>query len=105
MLGIDSAKIVCNTLPHDTETEAKTYTNFWRTNSPVILVTSALHQRRAQAWFHSVGAKVIIGAPSDFLVKLDNPVSWASFIPTFRNLNNWDPIVKEFIGYFEISLK
>lgn len=79
-LGVDSSKILLQTKPTDTYEEAKYYKEHFDNGDTLIVVTSAMHMRRALYMFELMGIKVM-AAPTDFRVKEDpdEHKPWLSF--------------------------
>jgi len=64
----------------------------------ILLVTSALHMRRAHAVFRSQKIRVI-PAPTDYLA-VDNSGNWLlSLMPTIEGLSKSTYAIKEYVGY------
>lgn len=65
----------------------------------VVLVTSAFHMRRAEGCFRKVGIEVT-GFSTDFYTALPKDrFGFDGFIPSPIVLNNWNFLIKEWIGY------
>ena len=79
-LGVDSSKILLQKEPTNTYEEAQYYKNNYYQDQPLILVTSAMHMRRASHLFEKKGINTI-QAPTDFRVKEDpnERESWLRF--------------------------
>lgn len=68
-------------------------------NGKVILITSAYHMRRAEACFKKVGINVT-GFSTDFVSNLpQDRYSFDNFIPSAKALNDWNFLIKEWVGY------
>jgi uncharacterized SAM-binding protein YcdF (DUF218 family) len=63
----------------------------------VLLVTSALHMRRALATFRSAGVNAIPAA-TDHQV-LDEPLTMFSFVPSAEALQGSTAVIHEYVGY------
>lgn len=103
MLGMDSARVLMNPEPHDTESEAKTFVTRFGTGHPVILVSSASHLRRAEAWFRKAGCKQVIPAGAEYLVTGESDFKPGHFLPSVGKLMSWEVLMKEWVGYLEIE--
>ncbi len=65
----------------------------------IILVTSAYHMRRAERCFNKVGIDVT-GFSTDFYTsKPDDRFRFEKLIPSPKVLDNWNFLIKEWIGY------
>ena len=63
----------------------------------VLLVTSALHMRRAAATFRAAGLDVV-PAPTDYEVDADPERTWLDFIPAAEALADSSRALKEYLG-------
>jgi len=63
-----------------------------------LLITSAMHMRRAKACFEEAG---IICTPftTDHFTVHEESISISEFIPSIGAFNMWDRLLKEWIGY------
>lgn len=67
------------------------------TTGPYLLITSAMHMRRAEKVFYKTGMK-IVAYPSHF-TEMDFPMGFTqAIIPSFTAMNEWDNLLKEMIG-------
>ncbi len=74
------------------------------TSGKVILVTSGFHMRRAEGCFRKAGIEVT-GFPTDFYSTLPKDrIGFDGFIPSPAVLNNWNFLIKEWIGYITYRL-
>lgn len=96
LLGVDSSRIYMQEEPYNTATEAGSYVTKWGTDTPLILVTSARHMPRAVDWFQQQGVKQIIPAPTDFVIKKDQPFHWRRLLPDLSLFGLWQSTLKEF---------
>ncbi len=105
-LGVSEAKIVAIPTASNTKEEAADFVRTMGTEISVIVVTSAIHMPRAMEWFRRAGAKPI-AAPTDFLIKRDNPFSWRHFLPNVSFYKEWQMALKEQVGlwYFHFLPK
>ena len=68
-------------------------------NGRVILITSAFHMRRSEGCFRKVGIDVT-GFSTDFYSALPKDrFGFDGFIPSLVVLNNWNFLIKEWVGY------
>ncbi len=102
-LGVDSNQILLNPDATDTESEAKFYVAQFGINVPVILVSSAIHQRRAVAWFNEVGVKQVYSAPSDYMAYRGQGYRWPDYLPSMNQILAWDALIKESLGMLELG--
>lgn len=95
-LGVDSSRIRMLVEPYNTESEAQSYVAHLGRETPLIIATTAKHMPRAIDWFEKKGVKNIIPAPTDFVIKKDQPFHWGAFIPSFMYFDLWQNTLKEF---------
>ncbi|HWV57807.1 MAG TPA: ElyC/SanA/YdcF family protein [Longimicrobiales bacterium] len=96
VLGVDSAAIVVEPRPRDTDDEARLIGE--RIGStPFVLVTSASHMPRALALFRAQGTNPI-PAPTDFGSTPQITLRPEAFLPTSSGLRNSERAVKEYVG-------
>lgn len=70
-----------------------------RAKGKAILITSGFHMRRAEGCFRKVGIDVT-GFSTDFYSTLPKDrIGFDGFIPSPAVLNNWNFLIKEWIGY------
>jgi uncharacterized SAM-binding protein YcdF (DUF218 family) len=86
----------------NTEDEAKKYRErFLKSiqsyNHSIILVTSAVHMRRAVLWFKRYGVDVI-PAPCDYLFKEDPEDRRFGWFPSMRKIRVMDAVMEEWAG-------
>lgn len=97
-LGISSLDTAWLPKTYNTESEAKEYVDRFGKDHQLILVTSALHMKRALFWFQSEGI-CPMPAPTDYLVK-GNPNSIKIIIkPSIRKIEMMDKWIHESIGF------
>lgn len=64
---------------------------------PYLLITSAMHMRRAEKVFNKAGMRVT-GYPAHF-TEMNFPLGFTgSIIPSFKAMTEWDNLLKEVIG-------
>lgn len=103
-LGIALSDTLQSTIPHNTETEAIAYAQRFGTQTPLILVTSALHMPRALFWFKANGIKAI-PAPTDHYVKINPDESPYNFKPSTRKIEISAALLHEWVGMVYAKLK
>lgn len=67
-------------------------------NGPLLLVTSAYHMRRAHLLFEEAGLTVI-DFPVDYQTQAGPRVTFLSFVPNARSLEQTELALREFYGY------
>lgn len=63
-----------------------------------LLITSAMHMRRAKACFEEVGIRCTPFTTDHYIVH-EESISISEFIPSTGAFNMWDRLLKEWIGY------
>jgi len=63
-----------------------------------LLITSAMHMRRAKACFEEVGISCTPFTTDHYIVH-EESISISEFIPSVGAFNMWDRLLKEWIGY------
>ena len=96
-LGVPEDKIFPIITALNTQQEAEGYVKALGKETTVIVVTSAIHMPRAMEWFRRSGAKPL-AAPTDYLIKKQNDVSWKVFLPNANFYKEWQNALKEQIG-------
>lgn len=97
MLGVDSIDIGMLTDPSNTRMEADEYFRKYGSGKPVILVTDAVHMRRAVKIFSDTGLHVI-PAPANFLYKKSSVVNPLRWVPSADNIGLIEIAVHEYAG-------
>lgn len=97
-LGVPAAHIVAQSEGTNTETEASTYVFRHGTETPLVICTSALHMRRAIAWFRYHGVRRIYPAPVDFKAPLGDKITFSTFLPDIGYWSSWQQLMKEILG-------
>lgn len=91
----------CDTLYLDstfnTENEAENYLKRFGPTNKLILVTDALHMRRAVYWFSYYGLDVI-PAPCNYSVKEDLEIKGFDWMPLYSKIKMLDQIMDEWLG-------
>ena len=86
---------------YNTKTEAELYAQQYAQkfgkHNPLILCTSALHMKRAKAWFHYHGLRNIYPAPSHYKAP-HAAVALDSWIPSMSSFFTWQEYLKEVLG-------
>lgn len=115
MLGVDADAIITQDRSVNTAEEARDNAALLkeRGSKRVILVTSAMHMRRAVALFEKQGLEVI-PAPTDYSYsdeQWENEItfSWAKayefIVPSIGNIRSLENALKEYLGYFVYGLR
>ena len=103
-LGVPDAAIWLETGSTDTAGNAALSAALLRAQgvNEAILVTSALHMRRARAQFVQAGLK-IHPAPTDF-ESVDEPLNLQDFLPSAEALDGAGRAMKEVVGWWAVSI-
>ncbi len=115
MLGVDADAIITQDRSVNTAEEARDNAALLKERGikRVILVTSAMHMRRAVALFEKQGLEVI-PAPTDYSYsdeQWENEItfSWAKayefIVPSIGNIRSLENALKEYLGYFVYGLR
>lgn len=98
--GVDSADILIENQSRNTFENAdfsKRVLDSAGIKGPYLLITSAMHIRRAEKVFLKKG--VPVQAYPAHISALDFPIGFpAAIIPSINSLNSWENLLKEFIG-------
>jgi uncharacterized SAM-binding protein YcdF (DUF218 family) len=103
-LGISPLDTLQNIRPYNTETEAFTYAKRFGTDTPLILVTSAVHMPRALYWFERAGVQAI-PAPTDHWVKPDPQKSPYNWKPSAIKIQMTGALLHEWAGMVYAKLR
>jgi uncharacterized SAM-binding protein YcdF (DUF218 family) len=87
-----------------TETEALDFIGEFPEVKKIVLVTSAIHLRRASGIFGGVGVEVI-PAPADFQVKIHPGGNRINWLPSLSSLIKWNTLLHEGIGLLWVELR
>lgn len=98
-LGVNEDRIKILPLSWNTESEARDYVKEFGTNTPLILVTSATHMRRAVHWFKFYGVENITPAPTNYFTSKNAPIPWDKYLPHPDNISLFNKVIKELVGY------
>jgi uncharacterized SAM-binding protein YcdF (DUF218 family) len=96
-LGIPAADTLWLPTPVNTEAEARAYARRFGTQTPLIVVTSALHMPRALYWFEQAGIHAL-PAPTNHLIKPDPEKSPYNFKPSTLKIEMWGKLLHEWAG-------
>ena len=95
-LGVDPERIHLETQSIDTADQAVKVRAFVG-QDPFVLVTSALHQRRAMAMFEKQGMRPL-PAPARYRVRFEGRVGFGTFFPNSGHLSNLQAAWHEYLG-------
>jgi len=102
-LGVANNKIKLQESPVNTKEEAfYCKEHFLNKNQKMIIVTSALHMRRAKAWFDFLQLPVIT-APCDYQIHKEANTSIFYYLPSTENWILAEKIGKEYLGYLFVK--
>jgi len=102
--GVDPAQIRLIEKGVTTETEALDFTEQFPEVKKIVLVTSAIHLRRASGIFQAAGVEVI-PAPADFQVKIQPGGNRINWFPSLTSLIKWNTLLHEGIGLVWVELR
>jgi uncharacterized SAM-binding protein YcdF (DUF218 family) len=98
-LGIPQESILSDTLSRNTRENAKNVkNNFYVPGKKYLLVTSAIHMRRALACFRQEGIPVA-SFSADVVAPIKNRFNPGSLLPSAGALGGWEAVMHEMIGY------
>lgn len=103
-LGIAPSDTLQSSVPYNTETEAIAYAQRFGTQTPLILVTSALHMPRALFWFQQQGIAAI-PAPTDHYIKPDPEKSPYNWKPSAQKIEVTAALLHEWVGMLNAKIK
>lgn len=96
-LGISSLDTLLQPTAHNTEAEARAYSQRFSDTIPLILVTSAIHMPRAVYWFKHYGLAPI-PAPTNHLVMPDPGYEPFAFKPSTNKIDMSAKLLHEYAG-------
>lgn len=102
--GVDPTQIRLIEKGVTTETEAFDFIGQFPEVKKIVLVTSAIHLRRASKIFEGLGVKVI-PAPADFLIKIHPGGNRINWFPSLSSLIKWNTLLHEGIGILWVELR
>lgn len=103
LLGVDDSYIKKQSLPENTRMEASEYHRLFGDNAQIILVTSAVHMRRAIYAFQEEGLDPV-PAPANHLIKKDENYNPWIGIPSSGNIRKMESAVHEYAGFLWYKL-
>jgi uncharacterized SAM-binding protein YcdF (DUF218 family) len=103
LLGVDENYIKKQPLPKNTRMEASEYHRLFGDNAQIILVTSAVHMRRAIYAFQEEGLDPV-PAPTNHLIKKDENYNPWIGIPSSGNIRKMESAVHEYVGFLWYKL-
>lgn len=105
ILGVNPGRVFAQGEPANTWQEAQQYVKDWGTRNPVIIASSAIHQKRAIYLFKKAGVQTVLAAPTNYRFKKDNPRPSTWFLkPRFSNLSDIGTALHEIVGYYHASV-
>lgn len=88
---------------YESAIEAKRFVDSLQIKEPYLLITSAIHMKRAIATFKKAGLNVI-EHPANFDA-VESKMSWDAYvIPKIQVLAEWPYVLKEVVGYYVYKL-
>lgn len=96
-LGVDSSDIGMLTRTVNTRNEAEEYVKNYRLDRQLILVSDAIHMRRAVKIFTDAGVEVI-PAPANFIIKKSSAKSRWRWVPSAGNIELMETAIHEYAG-------
>ncbi len=102
-LGVSPNDTIQNRSPQNTSEEIQAYKERFGDRSPVIVVTSAYHMKRALMICESEGLRAI-PAPTDYYIKKDPQKSSFNFGPSILKIQMLQSALHEYAGMAKIKL-
>jgi uncharacterized SAM-binding protein YcdF (DUF218 family) len=102
-LGISPDETKMLETPSNTWEEAEAFKNTFGQSKKVILVTDAIHMKRAKSFFERFGMQVF-PAPTNFKVHESINESAFKFMPSTRNINLMESVLREYLGEWKVIL-
>jgi len=96
-LGFDPERIIVLETPVTTQQEAKAFASSIGKEVDLILVTDAVHMKRAMRFFENEHLHPI-AAPTNYLIKIDNNPISLKWMPSVENMLMMDRIFREWLG-------
>ncbi len=105
ILGVPDTAVFAQGEPSNTIEEANVYVKRFGGDTPLIVVTSAIHIPRAVEIFQRLGVKKVYAAPTAYLVKKQNPVGVGHYIRiNFNHMNQIGACLHEIVGLWYTRL-
>lgn len=95
-LGVPRDQIILDAASPDTESQARAMRALLK-DEPCILVTSALHMRRALTLFRKAGVNAV-PAPTDYMSQTNQGLRPSSFFPDARRIGLANAAAHEYLG-------
>lgn len=102
-LGIKPSDTLLTMRPNNTKAEAEHYAKRFGSNYTLILVTNAIHMKRAIKYFQHNGLRPI-PAPTNHLIKRDPTKSLYTFFPSTSKMMMTQHLLHEYGGLIEFQL-
>lgn len=102
-LGVSADEILMLETTSSTREEATHFFNKFGVEKRVILVTDAIHMKRASFFFNRAGIQVI-PAPTNFRIKEAVNGSNLRWIPSLENMRLMDVVLHEYLGYMKFYI-
>lgn len=102
-LGVGNDEILIMETPRTTWEEAQAFVNAFGTEKRVILVTDAIHMKRAVAFFETSGLNVI-PAPANFRLKQSVNNNTVKFLPSISNIQLMNYVTHEYAANLKHNL-
>jgi uncharacterized SAM-binding protein YcdF (DUF218 family) len=104
VLGVDSTDLLLSDKPENTFQEAREYKRLFGTDHQLIVVTDAIHLKRALLLFRGMGLNAI-GAPTNHLIKHGTGRSSTWWFPSSGNIGRMESAVHEIIGLWVAKIE
>lgn len=106
--GIPAEDILIDSISRNTyenAIESKKVIDSYQPFATVLLVTSALHMKRAEACFENAGFMKFETFATDFYTGKERGYSWDQLlVPNVSVLNDWERLIHEWVGYVAYSM-
>lgn len=101
-LGVNTEDTLQLSNTYNTRDEAEKFRKRFGKENKVILVTDAVHIKRAIKWFEYYGIKAI-PAPTNYFVKNDPDFPENRWIPSYRKIQMLNAVLREWVGLLGVK--
>lgn len=101
-LGVNKEDTLQLSNTYNTRDEAENFLKRFGNENRVIVVTDAVHMKRAIKWFQYYGINAI-AAPTNYYVKNDPDFPENRWIPSFRKIQMLNAVIREWVGLWGVG--
>lgn len=101
-LGVNKEDTLQLSNTYNTRDEAENFLKRFGNENRVIVVTDAVHMKRAIKWFQYYGINAI-AAPTNYYVKNDPDFPENRWIPSFRKIQMLNAVIREWVGFWGVG--